>query len=92
MNSVVADREVGPAVANAPGAPVADDIASLPLRLPSRRVLIICAAVLIIVTALATFGHHWWTVGRFTESTDDAYVGGDITVIAPKVSGHRFSG
>jgi membrane fusion protein (multidrug efflux system) len=32
-------------------------------------------------------GHHWWTVGRFMESTDDAYVGGDITVIAPKVSG-----
>ena len=29
----------------------------------------------------------WWTVGRFIESTDDAYVGGDITVIAPKVSG-----
>jgi membrane fusion protein (multidrug efflux system) len=27
------------------------------------------------------------TVGRFIESTDDAYVGGDVTVIAPKVSG-----
>src|SRR5262249_30655614 len=27
------------------------------------------------------------TVGRFTETTDDAFVGGDITVIAPKVSG-----
>jgi membrane fusion protein, multidrug efflux system len=26
-------------------------------------------------------------VGRFIESTDDAYVGGDVTVIAPKVSG-----
>ena len=25
--------------------------------------------------------------GRFIESTDDAYVGGDVTVIAPKVSG-----
>jgi membrane fusion protein (multidrug efflux system) len=36
---------------------------------------------------VATFGHHWWTVGRFIESTDDAYIGGDITVIAPKVSG-----
>lgn len=31
--------------------------------------------------------HHWWTVGRFIESTDDAYVGGDVTVIAPKVGG-----
>lgn len=32
-------------------------------------------------------GQHWWTVGRFNESTDDAYVGGDVTVIAPKVAG-----
>jgi len=32
-------------------------------------------------------GRDWWTVGRFFESTDDAYVGGDVTVIAPKVAG-----
>jgi membrane fusion protein (multidrug efflux system) len=87
MNSVVADGEMGPAVANAPGASVAGGIAGRPLRIPSRKVLIISGAALIIVAALATFGHQWWTVGRFTESTDDAYVGGDITVIAPKVSG-----
>ena len=37
--------------------------------------------------ALALYGYHWLTVGRFIESTDDAYVGGDITVIAPKVAG-----
>jgi membrane fusion protein (multidrug efflux system) len=37
--------------------------------------------------AVAAYGYHWLTVGRFIESTDDAYVGGDITVIAPKVSG-----
>jgi membrane fusion protein (multidrug efflux system) len=34
------------------------------------------------------FGSHWWTVGRFMESTDDAYVGGDVTVIGPKVAGY----
>ena len=33
------------------------------------------------------YGYHYLTVGRFIESTDDAYVGGDITVIAPKVAG-----
>jgi membrane fusion protein (multidrug efflux system) len=32
-------------------------------------------------------GKQWWAVGRFTESTDDAYVGGDITAIAARVSG-----
>jgi membrane fusion protein, multidrug efflux system len=37
--------------------------------------------------AAVAYGHHWLTVGRFVQSTDDAYVGGDITVIAPKVAG-----
>ncbi|MGH6819038.1 MAG: HlyD family secretion protein, partial [Methylovirgula sp.] len=35
----------------------------------------------------AWYGEDWWIEGRFIETTDDAYVGGDITVIAPKVSG-----
>jgi len=48
--------------------------------------------VLIVITMLAGLGfakvaHDWWTVGRFIESTDDAYIGGDVTVIAPKVAG-----
>jgi membrane fusion protein (multidrug efflux system) len=34
-----------------------------------------------------TAGYHWWTVGRFIESTDDAYVGGNVTAIAPHVAG-----
>ena len=87
MNSVVADGELSSPAANAPGASVAGGVAGHPLRIPSRKVLIISGAALILVAAVAAFGHQWWTVGRFTESTDDAYVGGDITVIAPKVSG-----
>ena len=87
MNSVVADGELGSPVANAAGVSVARGVTGRSLRIPSRKVLIISGAALIIVAALAAFGHQWWTVGRFTESTDDAYVGGDITVIAPKVSG-----
>lgn len=34
------------------------------------------------------FGYHWWTEGRFIVSTDDAYIEGDIAMIAPKVSGY----
>ncbi|MAU19037.1 MAG: hemolysin D [Martelella sp.] len=34
------------------------------------------------------FGYHWWTDGRFMVSTDDAYIEGDIAMIAPKVSGY----
>jgi membrane fusion protein (multidrug efflux system) len=42
---------------------------------------------LLIATGAAWYGYDWWSTGRFIESTDDAYVGGDVTVIAPKVSG-----
>lgn len=33
-------------------------------------------------------GWHWWTEGRFIESTDNAYVHSDITVVSPKVSAY----
>jgi membrane fusion protein, multidrug efflux system len=87
MNSVVADGGVNPTVPSASNADIAQGGTAHPFRLPSRKTLIISIVVLVIVAAAATFGHRWWTVGRFIESTDDAYVGGDITVIAPKVSG-----
>ncbi|MFW7269964.1 HlyD family secretion protein [Gluconacetobacter sp. Hr-1-5] len=50
-----------------------------------RRVImaLLCVAVL----GGVAFGVHWWTVGRFLEATDDAYVGGDTTPISPHVSG-----
>lgn len=45
--------------------------------------------VVAVVLALgATAGWHWWTSWRFQQSTDDAYVQSDITVISPKVEGY----
>jgi membrane fusion protein (multidrug efflux system) len=85
MSSVVADGDIGSRVASAPAAEVAGGVR--PIRIPSLKALAVAGAALVVVASLATFGHHWWTVGRFIESTDDAYIGGDITVIAPKVSG-----
>jgi membrane fusion protein, multidrug efflux system len=34
------------------------------------------------------WGAHWWLVGRFIESTDDAYLQADSVTVAPKVSGY----
>ncbi len=48
---------------------------------------LLAGLVVVVGFGIAKFGHDWWTVGRFVESTDDAYVGGDVTVIAPKVPG-----
>lgn len=52
-----------------------------------RKLLLIGAAV-IVVGLGADFGWHYWTVGRFQEATDDAYVKADSTIVAPKVSGY----
>lgn len=60
-------------------------IKSRPAVLKRVLLLIVLAAVLMLAVA---FGIHWWTTGRFIESTDDAYIGGDVTVIGPKVSGY----
>jgi len=35
----------------------------------------------------AWVGQDWWTRGRFIETTDDAYVGGNVTAISPHVAG-----
>ncbi|WP_126876501.1 HlyD family secretion protein [Paraburkholderia kururiensis] len=58
--------------------------------LPEARVrtipwmlLAVAGVVLAVCAALA----YWFAVGRWVESTDDAYVGGNVTVIAPKVTG-----
>jgi membrane fusion protein (multidrug efflux system) len=45
-------------------------------------------AVIVTAVAAALYVVHWWAAGRYRESTDDAYVSGDVTVIAPKVSGY----
>jgi membrane fusion protein (multidrug efflux system) len=47
-----------------------------------RRWLIILAAV-VIVAALA-YGLYWFFHARFFESTDDAYVGGNVVVVTAK--------
>ena len=52
-----------------------------------KRVALAAGAVAL-VAAAAYYGHAYWTVGRFLESTDDAYLQADYTTIAPKVSGY----
>ena len=57
--------------------------------LPRRRLLRLglVVAVLAILSGGAWAGRHWWAVGRYIETTDDAYIGGNVTAIAPHVSG-----
>jgi membrane fusion protein (multidrug efflux system) len=58
---------------------------------PSRRALKRTAAALAITLIAVTAGdlaYDYLTIGRYLESTDDAYVKADSTIIAPKVSGY----
>ena len=52
-----------------------------------RRTLLLAVAAVVLIGGIA-WGIHWWTVGRFIESTDDAYLQADSVTIAPKVSGY----
>src|SRR4051794_8681833 len=50
------------------------------------------AAVLLVIAILVVLGGatgwYWWTEWRFVESTDDAYVHADTSVISPKIDGY----
>ncbi len=47
----------------------------------------LAVGIVALLAGATWYGHDWWTTGRFIESTDDAYVGGNVTAIAPHVAG-----
>ncbi len=47
----------------------------------------LAGAALALLAGGAWFAHNWWINGRFIETTDDAYIGGNLTSIAPHVAG-----
>src|ERR1700719_1373870 len=54
----------------------------------SPRLILTLGIALFLIAAAAAYGGYYWVVGRFLESTDDAYVQADSTIIAPKVPGY----
>lgn len=73
-------------VTEAPQPDVAAQAPAKPKRSAKRFILPI-----LIVAAIGAggwYGYEYWTTGRFMVSTDDAYIQGDITAIAPKVTGY----
>ncbi|UMX65589.1 HlyD family secretion protein [Klebsiella pneumoniae] len=55
---------------------------------PVRKSVLVLAALGAAALAAASYGAYWWHTGRFMQTTDDAYVGGDISAISSKVSGY----
>ncbi len=58
------------------------------LRRVSWKQALLAGAALIVAVGATDLGMNYWTVGRFQQSTDDAYVKADTTIIAPKVPGY----
>jgi membrane fusion protein, multidrug efflux system len=69
---------------------VADSNTKTRLR-PSRQAIQRVALALLLtlgVAGAADFGYGYLTTGRYLESTDDAYVKADSTIVSPRVSGY----
>ena len=56
-----------------------------------RKRVLLGAAAAIVIAAGGWFGEHYFTVGRYLVSTDDAYVHADATTLAAKVAGYVAS-
>jgi membrane fusion protein (multidrug efflux system) len=52
------------------------------------RSIAVGLGLLAILAGLGFGGHYWWQVGRFQQSTDDAYVESDISAISPRIDGY----
>jgi membrane fusion protein (multidrug efflux system) len=70
---------------------ITDDSPKAPPTLRARNMVrrVALGLALLAGTAIIVhYGHDYWTNGRYLETTDDAYVKADSTIIAPKVSGY----
>jgi membrane fusion protein (multidrug efflux system) len=74
-----APETVKPAAAAAVAAPAPEK---------KRRNVVLPVIGLGLLAAGAWYGYQYWIDGRFMVTTDDAYIGGDIATIAPKVGGY----
>ena len=72
-----------PAVAK----PAVREVIAAPAK-ANRKKSVFFGAVALLALAAAAYGVHWFLVGRFHVSTDDAYVRTNNTVLGARVSGH----
>ena len=57
-----------------------------PVNATKRKRLLLLIALVVVVAAIA-YGVWYWLVGSHYESTDDAYVAGNVVQVTPQVSG-----
>ncbi len=53
-----------------------------------KRKIVFMGVLAVLALAVVSYGVHWFLVGRFHVSTDDAYVRANNTMLGARVSGH----
>jgi membrane fusion protein, multidrug efflux system len=66
---------------------IREAVAAQPAK-ANRRKAVFFGAVALLAVASGAYGAHWFLVGRFHVSTDDAYVRANNTTLGARVSGH----
>jgi len=68
--------------------PQATGQAAAPAHISSKRRWSLIALGLVALFGAAVYGSYWWLFGRQHQSTDDAYVNGDLVQITSEVPGN----
>jgi membrane fusion protein (multidrug efflux system) len=84
----VARRPAEPPVNPAVDKPAAAPAAPAAAPKSGKRKLVLMGVGALLALAAASYGVHYFLVGRFYVSTDDAYVRANNTTIGARVSGH----
>ncbi|MEO8883916.1 MAG: biotin/lipoyl-binding protein, partial [Devosia sp.] len=77
-----------PKTAPRPAAPANAPAAAPKAKTGGRRRVVVSVIALLALAGAGWYGYNYYATGRFIVSTDDAYVGGDIATISPKVAGY----
>jgi membrane fusion protein (multidrug efflux system) len=54
----------------------------------NRKQIAIFCVTIAVACGLIQASYHWFNVTRFLQATDDAYIGGDVTIMSSKVAGY----
>ncbi len=77
----------GPSVSPAQPPAAKQPPAAGPTKPSVLRRALIGAVALVALGFAANYGYHWYSVGRFTISTDDSYVKADTSILSTKIAG-----
>jgi membrane fusion protein (multidrug efflux system) len=94
LRAHLSDDAVARHSAEAPAPPVTDapTVPATPAAPKTgRRRLVLVSIVALLALAAAAYGVHYFLIGRFFVSTDDAYVRANNTTLGARVSGHVAS-